>query len=223
MLSRLFRSQPRTTNTGPMRTDAKQSPRLFLNVGGGDKSIPVPPHFNGWSQHLLDIAERPGVDVVCDARSLGSFPQSRYDAIYCSHNLEHYYRHDVAVVLRGFAHVLKPDGFAEIRVPDVPALMRHVLDAGGDLDAAAYDSPSGPISAHDMLWGYGPELEQSGRDFYAHKCGFTRDSLARALNAAGFEQVFEVPALSAMEVHVIAFRQAPTAGQLESLGAKFAG
>lgn len=223
MIGRLFRTRPRIGNADAMEGGAKTAVRQFLNVGGGDKNVPVPPHLQGWGHQLLDIVERPGVDVVCDARALQRFPQAQFDAIYCSHNLEHYYRHDVAVVLRGFAHVLKAEGFAEIRVPDVLALMRHVLDAGGNLDAMAYDSPSGAISAHDMLWGYGPELERSGRDFYAHKCGFTRDSLAQALNAAGFEQVFEVPPLGAMEIHVIAFKRPATAEQLEGLGARFAG
>jgi len=216
MLGHLFRNNPRVDSTEAVK-------RRFLNVGGGDEAIPVPPHFDGWTHHLLDIFERPGVDVVCDARRLQTFPPAQYDAIYCSHNLEHYYRHDVAGVLRGFSHVLKPEGFAEIRVPDVPALMQRVTQAGGNLDTVAYDSPSGPVTAHDMLWGYGPELQQSGRDFYAHKCGFTRDSLAQALNEAGFEQVFEVPPLGALEVHVMAFRRAPSAEQLASLGARFAG
>lgn len=216
MIGRLFGS---TSRASP----GAAAERRFLNVGGGDKAIPVPPHFAGWTHHLLDIFERPGVDVVCDARKLETFPPAQYDAIYCSHNLEHYYRHDVAGVLRGFAHVLKSDGFAEVRVPDVPALMQQVVKAGGDLDSIAYESPSGPVTAHDMLWGYGPELQSSGRDFYAHKCGFTRESLARALNEAGFEQVFAVPPLSALEIHVIAFRRTPSPEQLARFDARVDG
>src|SRR6266446_7887238 len=61
---------------------------------------------------------------------------SQFDAVYCSHNLEHYYRHDGATVLRGFLHVLKPDGFAEIKVPDAalrseqPGHRRRALPVG---------------------------------------------------------------------------------------------
>jgi predicted SAM-dependent methyltransferase len=44
--------------------------------------------------------------------------------VYCSHNLEHYYHHEVPRVLAGSLHVLKPHGFAEIRVPDVEAVCR---------------------------------------------------------------------------------------------------
>ena len=68
MLGRLFGNNARAT-------PAAEGKRQFLNVGGGDKAIPVPPHFDGWTHHLLDIFERPGVDVVCDARRLHTFPQ----------------------------------------------------------------------------------------------------------------------------------------------------
>ncbi len=52
---------------------------------------------------------------------------NEYDAVYCSHNLEHYYRHDVPGVLKGFHHVLKDYGFADISVPDIDALMKTVV------------------------------------------------------------------------------------------------
>lgn len=230
MLSRLLRnlSGPAKTHRGTSTSAASDALNdtatgatpTFLNVGGGDRNIPVPPHFSGWKHELLDIAPRAGVDVVCDARELAKFPGGRYDAVYCSHNLEHYYRHDALRVLRGFVHVLKPAGFAEIRVPDIGALLKRVTDRGADLDDTAYEGPSGPVSAHDMLWGYGPELEKSGEHHYAHKCGFTRNSLARALSDAGFAQMFFLLPLAALELHVVAFVRAPAPAQLALLGIK---
>src|SRR5438045_1858589 len=95
-----------------------EAPRV-LNVGGGSKEIPLPPHYADWEHVLLDIDPTAKPDVVCDARGLSALPAAEYDAIYCSHNLEHYYKHDGIKVLRGFMHVLKPNGFAEIRVPDI--------------------------------------------------------------------------------------------------------
>ena len=91
-----------------------------LNVGGGNKGVALPPHFHDWQQLLLDIDPRVGADVVGDARALReTVAANSFDAVYCSHNLEHYYRHDVDKVLQGFLHVLKAEGFAEIRVPDI--------------------------------------------------------------------------------------------------------
>ncbi len=221
MLGRLFRgkSGPRATAPANVQEPSSGSDtrRKFLNVGGNRKAIPVPPHFDGWHHDLLDIAARDGVDVVCDARELGTFPPAQYDAVYCSHNLEHYYRHDAARVLRGFIHVLKPDGFAEVRVPDIAALIQHVSDRQGDIDLAVYQSPAGPISAHDMLWGYGPEIEQSGNDYYGHKCGFTKGSLARAMKDAGFARIYDLPPLDTMEVHQIALCRPPSPEQLAFL------
>jgi len=222
MLGRLLRnlSGPVKPAAGPAApaSDKPVESRVFLNVGGGDRNIPVPPHFAGWRHELLDIAARTGVDVVCDARALDTFTAGRYDAIYCSHNLEHYYRHEVPHVLRGFVHVLKPGGFAEIRVPDIGALLRQLGERGADLDDPAYESPSGPVSAHDMLWGYGPELERSGENHYAHKCGFTRATLTRLLGNAGFGQLYFLLPLSALELHVAAFLRPPKPAQLVLLG-----
>src|SRR5512141_1346388 len=74
--------------------------RSVLNVGGGTKAISIPDYFAGWRHDLLDIDSRGGPDIVCDARELQKLPCGSYDAIYCSHNLEHYYRHDGLKVLR---------------------------------------------------------------------------------------------------------------------------
>ncbi|MBA3772982.1 MAG: hypothetical protein H0X13_10985 [Ramlibacter sp.] len=91
-------------------------------------------------------------DVVCDARELQNLPGGVYDAIYCSHNLEHYYRHDGARVVRGFAHMLNDTGFAEIRVPDIAQVVAALHDRQLDLDDVLYESSAGPISAHDVVY-----------------------------------------------------------------------
>ena len=100
--------------------------RKVLNVGGNSKAIGLPAQYNGWEHVLLDIDPRGKPDVVCDARELTSLAGATYDSVYCSHNLEHYYRHDVGKVLAGFLHVLKPEGFVFARVPDIGMVMRVV-------------------------------------------------------------------------------------------------
>ena len=109
-----------------MTASAAGAPRRVLNVGGGSKAIPIPPHYAAWEHVLLDIDPAGGPDLVCDARRLDTLPAQQFDAVYCSHNLEHYYRHDTGSVLRGFLHVLKFDGFAEIRVPDLRSVMQKL-------------------------------------------------------------------------------------------------
>jgi len=101
--------------------------KRFLNVGGNNKSLAVPEVYAGWEHVLLDIDPIGKPDIVCDARELTTLDVEPFDAIYCSHNLEHYYAHDVPKVLAGFLHLLKDDGFIDIRVPDIKAVMEMVV------------------------------------------------------------------------------------------------
>jgi SAM-dependent methyltransferase len=190
--------------------------KRVLNVGGNSKAIAIPKHFEGWRHDLLDIDPRGKPDILCDARKLTTLPPSRYDAVYCSHNLEHYFAHEVPHVLRGFHHVLKPDGFAEIRVPDIALLMRTVAEKDLDLLDVLYQSPAGPVRVRDVLYGFGPQIERSGQDFYAHKTGFSPKSLALALRESAFAH--QVALRRNLEIHCYAFKQRPEKKQLEALG-----
>ncbi len=187
-----------------------------LNVGGNSKTTLMPPHYQQWQQCYLDIDPRWNPDILCDARELTSQAAGSFDAIYCSHNLEHYYFHDVAKVLAGFLHVLGPDGFAEIKVPDMRMVMQAMLERNLDIDEPLYVSTAGPITTRDVMYGFGPEIERTGNDFFAHKTGFTPTSLQRTLNAAGFPFVFL--AKGSLEVLALAFRKPPTSQQLQMFG-----
>ena len=83
-------------------------------------------------------------------RELCSLPPQTYDAIFCSHNLEHYFQHDAQRVVRGFAHVLKPDGFAHVNVPDIGKLFAQVTEKQLDVDDIVYESAWGPIRVRDV-------------------------------------------------------------------------
>lgn len=182
--------------------------RRVLNVGGNSKDVALPPQYAGWEHVLLDIDPRGKPDVVCDARELGKLAASAYDSIYCSHNLEHYHRHEVKRVLAGFHHVLKSDGFVYVRVPDMSAVMRTVVEKNLDIDDVLYQSEAGPIMVRDVIYGYGREIEESGNDYYAHKTGFTHRSLEAALNAGGFPVVFA--ATGDLEVVAVALKSMPS-------------
>jgi len=186
----------------------KQSYSL-LNVGGNSKIIDIPDCFAGWRHDLLDIDPRGNPDVVCDARELWRLPQRSYDAVYCSHNLEHYYRHDLVKVLKGFRNILKKDGFAYIRVPDLQAVMQVVIEKGMDIDDVLYQSAAGPIKVSDVVFGLQVEIERSGQDYYAHKTGFSAKSLATVLKANGFPRVFAKLDAANYEITALAFLQEP--------------
>jgi ubiquinone/menaquinone biosynthesis C-methylase UbiE len=178
--------------------------KKVLNVGGNNKNIPLPPHFADYEHLLLDIDPRGKPDIVCDARLLNTLEANQFDAVYCSHNLEHYYRHDVPKVLNGFMHVLKDGGFAQIRVPDMMALMKITVERGLDIDDVLYQSNAGPIKVLDVIYGYSVEIERSGQDFFAHKTGFTQKSLTYALQTAGFKRI--IATTGYLEINVIGYK-----------------
>lgn len=204
----------------PSQVERPLEPTLLrskvLNVGGGSKNTPIPHHYSEWQHDLLDIDPRGNPDIVCDARELRTLTGGQYEAIYCSHNLEHYYRHDGLTVLKGFLHILKEDGFAEIRVPDIAQVINAVVDQKLDLDDVLYQSAAGPITAHDVMYGLQSEIVNSGQDFYAHKTGFTPKSLTKLLHDGGFQSVYLISD-EHLGVHAIAFKGEPTKEQLALL------
>ena len=192
--------------------------RRVLNVGGNNKAIKIPDYFNGFEHLLVDIDAGVKPDILIDARELSTLEPQQFDAVYCSHNLEHFFTHDVAKVLGGFQHVLKADGFAEIRVPDLKALMRHLVENDLDLDDVLYQTSAGhSITARDVFYGWGKEIESSGVDFYAHKTGFSQKTLQKALNQAGFSFVVFRPG-RVLEIYALAFVDRPTTFHQELLG-----
>lgn len=104
-------------------------------------------------------------------------------------------------------HVMKDEGFAHIRVPDIGELMRVVVEKKLDIEDVLYQSPAGPIAVRDVIYGYGVEIERSGSDFYAHKTGFTQKSLLATLNKAGFFHAFA--GTGNMEILAFAFKAKP--------------
>jgi len=213
VLRQLFNQSSEVRDRAGASVAATPGRRSMLNVGGGSKNIPIPAYFDGWEHILLDIDPAGNPDIVCDARELLSLAPLQFDAVYCSHNLEHYYKHETAAVLRGFLHILKMDGFAEIRVPDMDSVMKGVVERDLDIEDILYVSPAGPIAVRDVIYGWSVEIERSGEDFYAHKTGFTATSLRTALLEAGFATVLPFVAKEAFELRALAFKAEPTPSQ----------
>ncbi len=181
--------------------------KKVLNVGGNSKAIQLPPQYTNFNHILLDIDPMGSPDIVCDARKLITLKATQFDAVYCSHNLEHYYRHEVPLILSGFMHVLKDGGLAHIRVPDINEVMRVTIEQGLDIDDILYQSQAGPIMVSDVLYGYSVEIEQSGQDFFAHKTGFTQKSLINVLQKSGFSKIYS--GTSNFEINAFAFKGVP--------------
>lgn len=170
--------------------EASARQRRLLNVGGQSRGIQLPAAYVSFEHVLLDLDPDVGADIVLDVRELSSLESQQFEAVYCSHNLEHVRQHEVPIVLAGFRHVLKPGGLAHIIVPDLQELMLVCVQQGIDLDGLLYESPMGPITPLDVLYGHGGIMAQSGQDFYAHRTGFSRRTLANVVEASGFGPMF---------------------------------
>ena len=159
-----------------------------LNVGGGSHYLPD--RYAGWNQTLLDIDPKAEPEICLDALEILTLPGNEYDSVYCSHTLEHFYKHDVPKVLNGFYHVLKEDGVADIIVPSLPSLVQNMASGNNlDIDDVWYRTSVGlPITFHDVLYGWGEQMDK-GNLYFAHKCGFSKLSLAKVLRNAGFLKV----------------------------------
>jgi len=189
-----------------------------LNVGGGSNRT-LPKEYAGWEQDLLDVDASLRPDILCDARHMSALPAEQYDAVFCSHTLEHFYQHEIPQVLEGFLHVLKLEGFAHIIVPDMEALFQALVKDGRDVHDIWYVSPAGPITFYDVLYGWGRQVE-IGNFYYCHKTGFTPKALFAALTKTGFRQC--AIAKDGFNLFGYGFKSRPHEDQLVRLGLKHA-
>ena len=181
--------------------------RKVLNVGGNSKKIPLPIQYETFEHLLLDIDPTGDPDVLCDSRELTKLNGEQFDMIYCSHNLEHYYEHDVRLVLTGFMHVLKSGGGIHLIVPDMQTVFQTIIEKKLDIDDVLYESALGPIRVIDVIYGYSKQIESSGVDFFAHKTGFSIKSLTQVLINAGFQNIHGQR--SGFNLILIAFKNKP--------------
>jgi SAM-dependent methyltransferase len=179
----------------------------------------LPPVFQdpGWKEIRLDIDPDVIPDYIASITDMRVISDARVDAVYSSHNIEHLYPHEVQLALREMCRVLKPPGFAFIKVPDLQEVARHVAD--GRLDDTLYLSPMGPIAALDILFGHRPSLE-GGNAFMAHRTGFTDGTLGAALINAGFAAALVQRDPSAFCLEAVAFRTSPETEEVMTVQAQ---
>ena len=166
-----------------------ESRKKVLHVGCGPRSAsPLDPSFqaDAGEEIRLDIDPEAEPDIVASITDMSMVPSASMDALYSSHNIEHLYTHEVPIAFREFRRVLRPGGRALIRCPDIQRVAEEV--AKGNLEGVLYTAPAGPITALDVMYGFGRALVQ-GRHAWSHKTAFTAETLGRKLVAAGFQQV----------------------------------
>lgn len=184
-------------------SDVSSPPRqkLLVNVGCGPALVITrTPLFDDWRQLRVDIEESVHPDVIADLTDLSPIQSGSADALWSSHCIEHLYQNQVAGALNEFYRVLSDDGFAVILVPDLQAVAERIIT--DKFNEPIYNSGMGPVSAHDMFYGFGPAIA-SGHTSMAHRCGFTPTILVDMLNATNFAE-YAIRRLRSLELLVVA-------------------
>lgn len=202
-VARVRNTMPNQT-AAPRRKAAARQNRIFINAGCGSSSNSgIPAFFHGWREIRVDIDPGTKPDVVASIVNLGAIPDATADAVWSAHCVEHLYFHEVPIALAEFRRVLKRTGFTCIVTPDLQAIGEWI--SHDRLHESIYVSPSGPVSAHDMIWGFGRAIA-NGKSAMAHRCGFTPTPLIQCLQKAGFSEVL-VRRRSSLELVALGWRQ----------------
>ena len=163
--------------------------RLVLHVGCGPLDHQaLHESFRGPEWHELRLDIDPGVrpDIVASITDMSPVPEGSVDAVYSQHNIEHVFAHEVPVVLTEFLRVLRPGGELLLTTPICRASRRRSRPGGWRRrsierrSARSVRSTSSTALRSDI---------KGGREYMAHRTGFTARTLSRKLDQAGFGRV----------------------------------
>jgi len=147
-------------------------PPRILHVGCG--GAPLPDWLLG-TETRFDIDPNMKPDIVGSMTEMGDI--GPFDIVYCCHTLEHLGPRDVHKALQEFLRVLSPNGAAIVLVPD--------LEDVKPTFEVMYESPSGPVTGHDMYYGH---VSCDHNPYMRHLSGFISETLKDAFLKAGFNR-----------------------------------
>ena len=173
---------------------------------------------NVWSEIRFDIDESRNPDLIGTIVDLSLVQTGSVDAVYSAYNLDHIYPHEVPLALKEFFRVLKDDGIAIIKCPDIQSVCEAI---GKDkLLETYYQSPVGPISPIDILFGNRKAIAK-GNEFMAKKGGFTYSVLDGALHQAGFVTRYGGRVKNGRELSVVAFKSMKSEEEIKNTANPF--
>jgi SAM-dependent methyltransferase len=176
--------------------------RVIVNVGCGPLNAnDLPGHFADWTKLRVDVDLAVKPDIVADLTDLSPIADGTAHAVWASHCIEHLYEYQVPIALAEFRRVLRADGFVCIIVPDLQTVANYVV--ADRLHETLYDSPAGPVTPHDIVFGFGAAIA-SGRPSMAHRCGFTPTMLQRAFARETFGEVLLRRRMAQLELVALA-------------------
>jgi len=188
--------------------------KRLLHAGCGPKVMKPPREYAAMKEVRLDKNPSVNPDVLASIVAMPMLEDDSFDAIFCSHVLEHCYFHEVAMALAEFERVLKPGGELKILAPDLQAIGGKV--ALDQADCVLYQSSIGVVTALDVMYGHRASVT-TGNLHMAHHCGFTQRTLRDSLNAVGFvsvEVVRDTTPGAALQLAATARKKVSNAGEI---------
>ena len=149
--------------------------KILLHCGCGGARLPE--WLKACREVRVDIDETCGPDVVSDMTALGV--AGPFDAVYCSHALEHLHQEAGGKALAEFYRVLCEGGVAIVFVPD--------LEDVKPTEDVLFTAPAGPITGLDLIYGYRKMTQE--KPHMKHLTGFVKETLRKAVMGAGFSRV----------------------------------
>ena len=195
--------------------------KSFLNVGCGPVDSPKIKGFDNdnWKEIRLDIDESVNPDIVGTLTDMKLVETASVDAVHSAYNIDHIYPHEVPIALGEFYRVLKEDGIVYIRCPDIQIISEAVVK--DQLLESLYESPAGPISPIDFIYGNRQEIAE-GNEYMAKKCGFTYSVLNMAFSEAGFKARYGGRiAFNGAELALVAFKQKKSEEEIKNIANPF--
>lgn len=194
--------------------------KKLLHVGCGPQNKDNLKGFNSgeWEEIRFDIDENVKPDIKGTLIDMSLVETASIDAIYSSHNIEHLYSYEVPLALSEFYRVLKPEGIVVITCPDLESVCKSITEIG--LTDVLYNSPAGPISPIDILYGHRGFIS-NGNEYMAHKCGFTYKSLSDAFFTTGFSGVYGGSRPTNFDLWLVAFKQKHSDEELGQIASTF--
>ena len=194
--------------------------KTFLHVGCGPKNESQIKGFDNdsWKEIRFDIDKNVNPDIVGTLTDMKLVETGSVDAVYSSHNIQHIYPHEVRIALKEFYRVLKDDGIVVITCPDLQSVGEAI--AQDKLMEPLYESPMGPVTAFDVLYGHS-ETTADGNIFMIHKGGFTYSTLDKTFHEAGFKARYGGRRPLGCDLFLVAFKQKKPEEEIKKIANPF--
>lgn len=166
--------------------------RPLLNIGFGGcclKDCVFAEDLLEYDEITMDIDTKYNPDIVCDINDMSSIPTGSVDFVYMSHVLEHLDYFSVDIVLKEIARILKTHGEARIIVPNIAHVIPNIQE--DKLFDTVYESPGGPVTTMDILYGSKYSIKRKNNSYMIHKLCFTPNVVNHFSQSTGLSLLSE--------------------------------